>query len=187
MPSLKSQIESLLFLSNRPLTANKIASLLSASPKEVETALEELFVEYKQSERGIKIFKNGKEWQMGTSPENAALVSAFLQEELTGELTKPQLETLAIIAYRGPITKGEIEQIRGINCSLILRNLLIRGLIQIEKKKDGEPVYSISMDFLKFLGVTSPQELPEYENLRRQEICDRYLNQQNSQGSQGLE
>jgi len=72
---------------------------------------------------------------MTTAKESSEIVEKFLKEELTGEMTRPQLETLTIIAYRGPMTKMEIEQIRGVNCSLILRNLLMRGLVEAKLDK----------------------------------------------------
>lgn len=175
---LKSAIESLLFLSNRPLTAAKIASMVQAPAPQVEQALSELYKEYAGRQGGVKLLRTGKEWQIGTAPENADLAAKFLREELTGELTTPQLEALTIIAYRGPVTKNELEQIRGVNCGLILRNLLIRGLIQSEAdKKINTIYYSVTMDFLKFLGLTSVEELPNYERLHSNEIIEAYFKQ----------
>jgi segregation and condensation protein B len=180
--SLKSQIESLLFVSNRPLKIPKIANLIGASEEEVSKILEELYEEYKNREGGIKLFKIEDEWQLGTAPDNYHLVADFLQEELSGELTRPQLETLTIIAYRGPIIKSEIEQIRGVNCSLILRNLMIRGLIESKTDEKRHLVYySVTMDFLKFLGLTSVEELPDYSRLHSHEVIEAYLKQTREQ------
>jgi segregation and condensation protein B len=101
--------------------------------------------------------------QLATNPAAAEAVRLFAKEEVGGELTRPSLETLTIIAYRGPMTKPEIEQLRGINCTLILRNLLLRGLI--EERDDLsklQPVYSVSLDFLRHLGVKKVSELPDF-------------------------
>jgi segregation and condensation protein B len=97
---------------------------------------------------------------------------------LTGELTRPQLETLTIIAYRGPITKPEIEQIRGINCSLIIRNLLMRGLVEeAESAEKLQPVYSVSGDFVRHLGLHAIGELPEYASFHENEKMTQMLSE----------
>jgi segregation and condensation protein B len=89
-----------------------------------------------------------------------------VKDETTGELTRPQLETLTVIAYRGPVSKAELEQIRGVNCTMILRNLMMRGLIN-EQTENGVAQYAVAMEFMSFLGAASAAELPDYEMLRR--------------------
>jgi segregation and condensation protein B len=124
----------------------------------------------------VRILHNGSEVQMSTSPDNARLVQDFLKDETTGELTKPSLETLTIIAYRGPVTKAELEQIRGVNCSLIIRNLLMRGLVEAQGEPyDPQTTFRVTMDFLRFLGVAGVEELPEYDKLRSHENVVRIL------------
>lgn len=163
---LKSNIESLLFISNKPLSTKQLAHWTKANPKDIEQAIKELMQEYYQDERGIQILKNNQQWQMVSSGKNAGIVQAFLKNEMTGELTQPALETLAIIAYRGPITKQAIEQIRGVNCSLILRNLMIKGLVEIySKNKDGFSLYNVTFDFMQHLGINKIEELPDFEKL----------------------
>lgn len=163
--NLKSNIESLLFISGNPFAAEKIAHLLDVKKPEAEAALKELKEEYAAGGRGVQIAVVGDKYQMITSPANSKLVADFLKEEVIGELTRPQLEALTVIAYRGPISKVELEQIRGVNCSLILRNLLIRGLVELKAEKDGLDKYIITHDFLKYLGLTGTGELPDYEKL----------------------
>ena len=91
-------------------------------------------------------------------------------------MTQPSLETLTIIAYRGPITKPEIEQIRGVNCSLILRNLLIRGLIEEKEDKQRlQNTYTISFDFLRHLGADRVEELPQYSDLHTDEVVGQLI------------
>jgi len=124
---------------------------------------------------------------MVTNPQNSEYVQKFLKTEVCQELTPASLETLSIIAYRGPLTKLDLEKIRGINCSIILRHLLIKGLI-IEKivnkvvAKDDKlqtkeeqidydnNIYSVSVDFIKHLGINDVQELPDYERLNNRNL-----------------
>jgi len=158
------------------MSAKELAELTGSEVKEIEVAGAELIAEIKEKNPGIRIIKNGASWQMVTSPGNAALIQEFVKDETTGELTRPSLETLTIIAYRGPVSKTDLDRIRGINCSLILRNLLIRGLVDVrdDKKKD-ESYYTVTFDFLRFLGLNEVKELPDYEKLSKDDTIDRIL------------
>lgn len=177
--AFKSNIESLLFIAGKPMTAKRIAELLKVEENEVKLAIKELQTEYAERKSGLQIFSTGQQWQMGTAGEGRAAVENFIKEEFSGELTRPQLETLTVIAYRGPLSKGELEIIRGVSCGLILRNLLIRGLIDEEYNKDKkETRYRVSIDFLRYLGVRAVEELPDYEKLHGHEVMEALLNQQ---------
>ncbi|OGY44864.1 MAG: SMC-Scp complex subunit ScpB [Candidatus Buchananbacteria bacterium RIFCSPHIGHO2_01_FULL_39_14] len=177
MPSLKAKIESLLFISNQPLSIKRLVSLTGVEKEKAEEAIKELISEYNQKERGVQIQKIGEQIQMVTTADNAKIVKDFIKEETTGELTRPALETLTIIAYRGPVSRAEIEQIRGVNCAIILRHLLIRGLVEsAEDKKKMQMVYNITFDFLKFLGINEQSELPDYEKLNSNESLEKILN-----------
>ncbi len=164
--SLKSQIESLLFVAIKPLALKDLATLTNVKTKEVEEALVALEEEYLASDRGLALIKNNNQYQLTTAAANAALVQEFLKDETSGELSQPSLEALTIIAYRGPIGKLELEKIRGVNCSLIIRNLLLRGLIEekYDKLRD-ENFYTVTHDFIRFLGLNSISDLPEYAKL----------------------
>lgn len=164
---IKSKIESLLFISGSSLAVSKIANLIKIKNQEAKKALDELKEEYASGGRGLAIAAVEDKYQMVTSSENAEMVQSFVKEEVIGELTRPQLEALTVIAYRGPITKIELEQIRGVNCSLILRNLLIRGLIETKAEKDGLERYVVTHDFLKYLGIVGTEKLPDYEKLNK--------------------
>ena len=177
MSILKSKIESLLFIAARPLNLKKISEQVGESKEGVLAAISELVDEYKKDGRGIRILQIDDEYQMSTNPESAKMIKDFLKDEMTGELTRPALETLTIIAYRGPISKPELEQIRGVNCSLILRNLLIKGLAETKTAGvGGEALYSVTFDLLRHLGITKVEELPDYDKLSKSEILDRILN-----------
>lgn len=181
MSNLKSKIESLLFISNQPLTIKKLANLTQADKDKVEAAIKELMAEYSQENKGIAVQRIDDKIQMVTVGDNAKLVKDFIKEETTGELTRAALETLTIIAYRGPITRAELEQIRGVNCAIILRNLLIRGLIESQQDaKKMQTVYNITFDFLRFLGLNQQSELPDYEKLHSDESLQKILNQNKS-------
>jgi segregation and condensation protein B len=168
--SLKNKIESLLFISNKPFTSKRLSEVTKAKESEVKDELKKLIDEYNQKNGGVQVVKVGNKYQMSTSPESSDLVKNYIKEDVTGELTRPSLETLTIIAYRGPITKPEIEQIRGVNCSLILRNLMIRGLVEAqEDKKNMEIKYNVTFDFMKYLGISDIKKLSDYEKLNSSE------------------
>ncbi len=180
----KSKIESLLFISAKPMSAKQLAELIFKKSskkkadleKEIKAAGDELVEEYRANKKGVQIIKNGSKYQMASSPENAKIVQNFIQDETSGELSRPSLETLTIIAYRGPITKIDLDRIRGVNCALILRNLLIRGLIELENNKDKkENYYTVSFDFIRFLGINDISELPDYEKLSQDDTLDKIL------------
>lgn len=175
MANLKSKIESLLFVASRPLGLKKISELLGGDKDEVKKALDELVSE--SAGRGVQVMEIDKEYQMSTVPDSSKMVKDFLKDEITGELTRPALETLTIIAYRGPISKPELEQIRGVNCSLILRNLMIKGLAEAKvSDKSGEALYNITFDFMRYLGIKKTSELPDYDKLSKSEILEKILN-----------
>lgn len=171
--NLAGKIESLLFIASKPMSLKKIADLLGADYETVRSDIGTLQQLYNTEERGIQIAQHGVSVQMVTSPLNAKIVADFLKDERSGELTRPSLETLTIIAYRGPLPKSEIDMIRGVNCSLILRNLMIRGLINsYEDKERMTTLYEISFDFLRHLGIRAVTELPNYHTLQHDERLD---------------
>jgi len=161
-----ASLEALLFVAGKPLRIKTAAALLGMTVDEIKGLVVELKKKYNNKNSGIQIVDQGEEIQMVSHPALHGLVEQFVKKEITGELTRPQLETLAIIAYRGPITKPYIEEIRGINCSIIIRNLLIRGLIE-ENSDDAaqEPAYRVTVDFLRHLGFSQPFDLPQYAQL----------------------
>ncbi len=176
--TLASTIESLLFVSSVPVSVSQLKKLTGAKKADLTTALKGLAEAYEAKKHsGIMLIVSGDKHQLVSHPDNAKLVKAFLKSDTTGELTDPALETLAIVAYRGPITKPELEQIRGVNCGLILRNLLIRGLIE-RKESAGKsllPRYAVTHEFIRFLGVSSVSKLPDYEKLSKHETLDEVL------------
>lgn len=162
--SFRSKLESILFAAGKPLSLKRLADMLAVSATEVETAAQELEQNYRSAEHGLEIIIHQGEAVMATRPEHSDLVKEFIKAEELGDLTRPQLEALSVLAYRGPLAKAELEQVRGVNCSLILRNLMIRGLVEISDEEDAWPRYQVTVDFLRYLGLSSVNELPEYES-----------------------
>lgn len=169
---LLSAIESLLFMSGEPLSFSRLSKTLATPEEDVREALKALSEKYAgDAERGLMIILNNNEALLATKPENGRHVEALTKSSLQENLSKAALEVLSIIAYRAPITRAEIETIRGVNCSFTLRNLLLRDLIE----RQGNPadargyVYRPSFRFLEALGLKGVQELPDFETLSQDE------------------
>jgi segregation and condensation protein B len=166
---LEQHVEAILFWKGEPLTLTELSKLLSVTEAEVRTAVHNLQAHLLN--RGIILMKTGKEEthdeavMLGTSPEAGALIEKITKDELQKDLGKASLETLSIILYKGPVKRSDIDYIRGVNSTFILRNLLIRGLI--DKKPAPHDarasVYSASFDLLSHLGVTEVKNLPNFE------------------------
>lgn len=156
------------------MSAKQIAGIIGVPAKEAQAAGDELVAIRQKENSGIQIIKNGADFQMVTSPLNSKLVREFIKDETSGELTRPSLEALTIIAYRGPISKIDLDRIRGVNCALILRNLLIRGLIETKTEKK-EIYYNITLDFIRWLGINDVKGLPDYERLHKDDSLDKML------------
>ncbi|MEK7473907.1 MAG: SMC-Scp complex subunit ScpB [Patescibacteria group bacterium] len=174
--TLDALIEALLFATSQPMSARKIAEAVSQKPPEVEDALNALQERLASSGSGTRLVRSGQTAELVTHPDAAEIVRAALKQELHGELSKPSLETLSILAYRGPMTRPELEQIRGVQSSLILRNLMLRGLV--EHKEDarlGQPTYGVTVAFFKHIGLSGAEELPDYSELRGHSAVEQAL------------
>ncbi len=173
-----ASLESLLLAAGKPLAFKEIVDLFKEDLAKVEEILNELEQKYNHPDSGIHLVLNNKKAQLVTNPNNAEILQTYLHDEQTGELSKASLETLTIIAYRQPISKEELEQIRGVNCSLIMRNLMIRGLIEAQEDKDDlAPKYSVTIDLLRHLGIDSVKQLPDFDSLNSNENLQTLLNQ----------
>lgn len=167
--NLENKIESLLFWKNETVTTAWLSKALEVPIEEIEKALDALGSSLEG--RGIVLQRNGNEAGLKTHPEASALIEKFSKEELTKDLTPSALETLSIILYRGPITKKEIDYIRGVNSGFILRNLLIRGLIEKvtdEAQPGRSTTYKGTLDLLSLLGISKLEELEEYELVKKE-------------------
>lgn len=164
--NLEAQIESILFFKGEPVSVKQLSAFFDKSEDEIETAINNL--KNSLQDRGICLIKNDSKVMLGTAPEVHDLIEKLKKEELSKEIGKAGLETLSIILYRGPVRKSEIDYIRGVNSGSILRNLMIRGLV--ERKSDDKDqrsfLYVPTFDLLSFLGVSELKELPEYEKVK---------------------
>lgn len=164
---LMSVIESMLFVSGEPLKKRKLVKILEQDNDLIEECIIALQEKYSQSESGLKLLINADEVQLVSDPDNSIYVENLVKNEMQDSLSNSAMEVVSIIAYRGPISKPEIEQIRGVNCAYTLRNLLLRGLIvRNDNPRDTRGyVYTISFDFLKKMGIDDVKKLPDYATL----------------------
>ena len=163
-PSLAANVESLLFVADAPVTLGRLAHVLGVTTARVEKALAELDARYVEGGLRIQRFKNGL--QLVTAPEAAVYVGLFLGLESRVKLSRAALETLAIIAYRQPVTRPEIEAVRGVSSDSVVRTLLRTGLVEElgRAARVGRPLlYGTSPEFLQHFGLQSLDELPPLE------------------------
>jgi len=161
-PEIKAIAESLLFASGTPLSLRRLAEIIGALQAEVRLALTRLREEYAVPGRGIILAEVAGGYQFRTAPEYADYVKTLLREK-PNRLSRAALETLAIVAYRQPITKVEIEAVRGVNVDAVLNSLLTRKLIRVMGRKDvpGRPwVYGTTPQFLELFGLSDLTNLP---------------------------
>lgn len=165
---IEQKIESILFYKNEPVALKDLVEWLEVSEEEIRRGLDML--RQNLSHRGILLLENKEEYSLVTHPDSAPLIEKIVKDELSKDLSQASLETLAIVAYKSPVTRKEIEYIRGVNAGFSIRNLLLRGLIEKIPSKLDERIYlyTPTSDALKYLGITSVQELPEYEAIKKE-------------------
>ncbi len=159
--SPEQTVESILFAAGEPVQFSDLTAVTGLARKEIKETLAALQERY--ADRGIRVVIGEKEAQFVTAPEAVDVVGTFLKQELRGRLSKGALETLAIVAYRGPVTRPEVESIRGVQSAAPVRTLAIRGLIaEVGRKQEpGRPIlYDTTIELLKHLGLGSKDELP---------------------------
>lgn len=162
--TLETKLEALLFWKGEPMTKKKAQAALECTAEELATALAAL--ETSLASRGLRVMQVGDEIELRTSPDVSAMIEKLTKEELVRDLGKAGLETLSIILYRGPVKRSDIDYIRGVNSSFIIRNLLIRGLI--ERIADGGRGFSYkpTVDLLGHMGLSKIEDLPDYEKVK---------------------
>ncbi len=161
---LKTLVESLLFVAEGPVAIAALARALEVDAAKVEDALAELKRDY--AERGIRVQRAREKVQLVSAPDAAPAIEKFLGIDGSGHLSPAALETLAIIAYRQPITRPAIESVRGVNCDGVIHSLLTRGLIQEVGRQEsaGRPIlYATTFDFLQHFGLRDVEDLPPLE------------------------
>ncbi len=165
--SLETALEAILFWKGEPVSLKKLSDFLACTEKDIQGALPRLKESLKG--RGITIIEHDSHIALTTAPEVSELIQSITKDELSKDLGKAGLETLSIILYQGPLSRADIDYIRGVSSQFIIRNLLIRGLIErVDNEKDARSfLYKPSLELLSHLGISRIQDLPEFEHIRQ--------------------
>lgn len=167
---LDARIEAILFVAPAPVTVSQLSEALGVSTEMVEQGLQELS-RHLQNGRGLRLQRHEGRFQLTSAPELAEEVEKFLGLEATARLSRAALETLAIVAYRQPITRPGVDAIRGVNSDGVIKSLLSKGLIQEVGRAEGpgRPIlYGSTQDFLQHFGLNSLDDLPPFELLEQE-------------------
>ena len=179
--STDSQIEALLFALGRPLSRTELQKMLGVSQDAIESGLKTLA----QRKAGVSLVDDGIEVELRIDAQNSALIEKIRKEEYNRDIGKAGLEALSAVLYRGPLTRSEIDFIRGVNSSQTLRTLTLRGLVRkIPTPKDERSfLYEPTTELLAQLGVSRMQDLPDYAQVRQklQQLEEAYLQKQSQQ------
>jgi segregation and condensation protein B len=161
-----AQLEAILFFKAEPVTFKRLAELTQTSIEEVQKSLSML--QETLSGRGVQLVLTGDSAQLVTAPAASELMERITREDIMKDLGKAGLETLTIILYRGPIARRDIDYIRGVNSTFIIRNLLIRGLVERVENPQDERVhlYRATIDTLRYLGIARVEDLPEFADVQ---------------------
>lgn len=168
-PNLQSALEALLFSSDQPLALSLLSESLDAPPERVAEALHALETEYAARGAGVQLREIAGGHMLVTAPEHSEAIARLLRGKKRMRLSRAALETMAIIAYKQPVTKSEVEAIRGVDSSAVLATLLERNLVTIRgrSKVVGRPLlYGTTQEFLEYFGLRDLSELPRPEELR---------------------
>jgi segregation and condensation protein B len=184
--TLSRVIEALLFSAQKPLSIREIATAIKGAEdepsrndfarvreSEIAAALEQLKIEYIEQERAFQLIEKAEGWQLATDPQYAQWVRQLFPAPKPARLSAPALETLAIIAYRQPITRADVEAVRGVNIDGVLQTLMERGLVKIAGRAEipGRPLlYDTTQFFLDHFGLRNLDELPNVEELRKRNL-----------------
>jgi len=168
--SIQTLLEALLFIAPVSVTIAQLASVLGVTNQKIETALNELDEAYKNPElkRGLRLQRLHGRVQLTTIPDASPIIEHFLGLDTTSRLSRAALETLAVIAYREPVTRPQIDAIRGVNSDAVLKTLLNKGLIQDTGRAElpGKPIlYGVTSEFLQHFGINSLAELPPLDEI----------------------
>ena len=164
METLCGILESILYVAGEPVNVADLAHALNMTQSELENAIEQLKETLVTDRRGLRLNRHGGQIQLSINPEYAMYVEMFLQPVKKQSLSQAVLETLSIIAYRQPVTKTEIEAVRGVKCDYSVQLLLARGLIEEQGRKEtlGRPIlYGTTDKFLRHFGLEGLNDLPE--------------------------
>jgi len=165
--NLDAYIESILFFKGSPVSVSFLAKVLGKKEGEIEEAL--LILEGRLEDSGVALIRHEDRVSLGTAPKASGFIETLIKEDLNKDIGKAGLETLSVVIYRGPVSRGEIDYVRGVNSSFILRNLMVRGLVEkVRDPKDQRvTLYKPTMELLSFLGLKKIEEMPDYEKVKK--------------------
>lgn len=172
---IKQIVEALLFVSEKPISLNQFKEILGSNDIEentVKPVIEELKAEYLKDKRAFSIIEIAGGFQLATDSEFAPWIKKLFQRAREEHLSRPSLETLAIVAYKQPVSRVDIEHIRGVDTGGVLKTLLEKGLIKILGRKDtpGRPIiYGTTKEFLQYFGLNNISQLPKMEEVAQGE------------------
>lgn len=168
--SLAAAIEAILFYTAEPMSFRKLGVLTKTDAAMVREAAKMLSERLQSSGGGVRLIEQDNEIALGTAPLASALIEEITREEISKELSKAAVETLSIICYKGPLTRSDIDYIRGVNSTFILRNLLVRGIVEkLENPRDARAsLYGPTFAALEYMGVTRKEDLPQYDEIQAQ-------------------
>lgn len=157
-----------MFVAGESVSLDHLSKILKEDKASVRSALQEL--EKALAGRGLRILEKDGEYALGSAPELGKLIAGYLKEEIGEDLSRAMLESLAVIVYKGPCTRSEIDYIRGVNSGFTVRNLMVRGLVErVSNSKDSRSwLYRPSFEFLKFMGLEKLEKLPGWEEFRKE-------------------
>ncbi|MCA1839354.1 MAG: SMC-Scp complex subunit ScpB [Actinomycetota bacterium] len=176
---LKQIIEAVLFVADEPVATADLAVLLEVPASDIESELIELGADYDKNRRGIVLRNIAGGWRLTTHPDAAGFLERFISENRSSRMSQAALETLSIIAYRQPVSRGQIAEIRGVSSEGVLRTLLLRGVIEEVGRDEGPGqaiLYGTTTTFLERMGLASladlpslPQFMPDTQEVERME------------------
>ncbi len=187
LEKLSNGIEAVLFWKGEPVAIKKIAQILSKTEEEISAALKAL--ESNLSGRGVSLIYKENEVALTTSKDTSELIEKLTKDELVKDLGKAGLETISIIIYQGPISRAEIDYIRGVQSNFILRNLMIRGLVEkVANPKDQRSfLYKPTFELLSYMGVTKIEDMPEFQKAREEIESYKNANQEPTEAEGKIE
>ncbi len=175
---MKSVLEGLLFVvGDEGLSIDEISSIIERSKEETITLLEELNHDYEDENRGIEIKKLGEKYKLTTKEKNKKYYQKLTEISDVRKLSQSALETLAIIAYNEPITRLEVDELRGVSSAQMIRSLIAKDFVKELGRKDvaGRPIlYGITKEFLDYFGLSSKDELPKFEDVKKDDEVELY-------------
>lgn len=185
--NLDSQLEAILFWKGEPVSLKRLSEIVEKPTEEVSVSLKVLA--QRLAGTGLTLVEKEDEVMLGTAKEASSLIEKLTKEELIRDLGKAGLETLSIVLYRGPVSRRDIDYIRGVNSTFILRNLMIRGLVEkIQNPNDQRAfLYKPTFDLLGHLGLSKLEDLPEYTAIRSEIETNEKAGEEKEQNKESLD